>query len=137
MLFRSFIDPLCRDYCPTEAKRLSDAVRSMPATRRPAIVAVSVNVYGNGRRVLRQDRARWGLTPQWHWGIGRAAELERVWRDYHIEVAVHTKTIAGVTVHQIGHTEAAYVIDARGHQRALFLWPYSAAGVEQTLRALS
>jgi hypothetical protein len=35
------------------------------------------------------------------------------------------------------HTEAAYVIDAAGYQRAIFLWPYSAAAITQTLRSLS
>jgi hypothetical protein len=40
-------------------------------------------------------------------------------------------------VHTIAHTEGAYLIDAKGYQRALFLWPYGAAGVVQTLRTLS
>ena len=36
----TFIDPLCRNYCPLEARRLNDAVRSLPAGSRPAIVAI-------------------------------------------------------------------------------------------------
>ena len=48
-------------------------------------------------------------------------------------VLVTTKKIAGVTVHSILHTEAAYVVDATGYQRAIFLWPYSAAAVMRTL----
>jgi hypothetical protein len=52
-------------------------------------------------------------------------------------VLASTKTVAGIKVHTIAHTEAAYVIDARGFQRALFLWPYSADGVVRTLRALT
>jgi cytochrome oxidase Cu insertion factor (SCO1/SenC/PrrC family) len=133
----TFIDPLCRDYCPTEAKRLSDAVRALPAAERPAIVAVSVNVFGNAPRILREDRQKWHLSPAWRWGVGRSAELERVWHAYNIQVMSQTKKIAGVTVHQIGHTEAAYVVDARGHQRALFLWPYSTDGLVKALRTLS
>jgi hypothetical protein len=54
-----------------------------------------------------------------------------------VEVLVATKKVAGVTVHTIGHTEAAYVIDSKGYQRALFLWPYGADGVVRTLRTLT
>ena len=132
----TFIDPLCRDYCPTEARRLNDVVNAFPAGERPAIVAVSVNVYGNAREHLLQDVRKWKLGPEWRWAVGTEAQLARVWRDYDVQVLVSTKTVAGVKVHRIGHTEAAYIIDAHGDQRALFLWPYSAEGVVKTLRAL-
>ncbi|HZP72184.1 MAG TPA: hypothetical protein VFA97_02285, partial [Gaiellaceae bacterium] len=59
------------------------------------------------------------------------------WRKYLIGVRVTTKKIAGVTVHNIVHTEAAYVIDARGDERALFLWPFSAQDVRATLEQLA
>lgn len=133
----TFIDPLCRDYCPTEAQHLNDVVHSMPAGEKPAIVAVSVNVYGNARANLAEDARKWKLVPQWRWAIGSAAALGRVWSAYHVAVLATTKTVAGIKVHTIGHTEAAYVIDAQGFQRALFLWPYSADGVVRTLRALT
>jgi len=132
----TFIDPLCRDYCPLEVSHLSDVVRSFPAGSRPAIVAVSVNVNGNARQYLLQDAAKWKLVPQWHWGVGSESQLAGVWKRYHIGVLPMTKKVAGVTVHSIVHTEAAYVIDAAGYQRAIFLWPYSAAGVSRTLRSL-
>jgi len=132
----TFIDPLCRDYCPTEAQHLNDVVRSFPAAEKPAVVAVSVNVYGNKPATLAQDRRKWRLVSQWHWGVGGARQLSPVWQSYNIQVVTSTKKIAGVPVHTIGHTEAAYVVDANGWQRALFLWPYSADGVVKTLRAL-
>jgi cytochrome oxidase Cu insertion factor (SCO1/SenC/PrrC family) len=132
----TFIDPLCRDYCPLEAKHLNDVVRSFPAGSRPAIVAVSVNARGNARENLLQDADKWKLVPQWRWGIGSEAQLARVWKSYHIGVLVTTKKIAGVTVNSIMHTEAAYVVDAAGYQRAIFLWPYSAGAVTRTLKSL-
>jgi cytochrome oxidase Cu insertion factor (SCO1/SenC/PrrC family) len=132
----TFIDPLCRDYCPTEAQHLNDVVDAFPAASKPAIVAVSVNAYGNARSNLVQDRRKWKLRPQWHWAVGSDAQLARVWSRYNIAVLVSTKTIAGVKVRRIAHTEAAYVIDAHGDQRALFLWPYRADGVVQTLGSL-
>jgi cytochrome oxidase Cu insertion factor (SCO1/SenC/PrrC family) len=133
----TFIDPLCRDYCPLEARHLGDAVRSLPAGSRPAIVAVSVNVDGNAHRYLAQDAVKWKLPPQWRWGIGNEPQLSKVWTRYHIGVLPQTKKVAGVRVRSIVHTEAAYVIDAAGYQRAIFLWPYSAAAITQTLRSLS
>jgi cytochrome oxidase Cu insertion factor (SCO1/SenC/PrrC family) len=133
----AFIDPLCRDFCPLEAKQLDALVQRMPAAERPAIVAVSVNVYGNARENLLQDVAKWRLVPEWRWGVGSSDRLARVWRAYKIGVVATTKKIAGVTVHETSHTEAAYVVDRRGFMRAVFLWPYRASDVAGVLRALT
>ena len=133
----TFIDPLCRDFCPLEAQHLNHVATAFPQGSKPAIVAVSVNVYGNAHSILRQDALKWALVPEWRWAIGSPAALGRVWKAYHVGVVARTKTVAGVKVHTIGHTEAAYVIDANGYERALFLWPYSANGVVKTLRTLT
>jgi cytochrome oxidase Cu insertion factor (SCO1/SenC/PrrC family) len=133
----TFIDPLCRDYCPIEAQRLNAVASAFQQVSKPAIVAVSVNVYGNARANLLLDERKWKLTPEWRWAVGRLAILARVWNDYHVQVLATSKKVAGVTVHRIGHTEAAYVIDANGFERALFLWPYRAQDVVQTLRGLA
>jgi cytochrome oxidase Cu insertion factor (SCO1/SenC/PrrC family) len=133
----TFIDPLCRDFCPIEAQHLNDVVSAFPPASKPAIVAVSVNIYGNAHATLMLDARKWKLVPEWRWAIGHPSELSRVWAAYHVQVLATTKTVAGVKVHTIGHTEAAYVIDSKGYQRALFLWPYRADGVVRTLRTLT
>jgi cytochrome oxidase Cu insertion factor (SCO1/SenC/PrrC family) len=133
----TFIDPLCRNFCPLEAKQLNDLVRNLPARSRPAIVSVSVNVYGNARANLQDDVVKWRLGPQWRWAVGSGRELASVWRRYQIGVLVTTKRIAGVRVHEVSHTEAAYVVDRRGYERALFLWPFRAQDVSAALRRLS
>jgi cytochrome oxidase Cu insertion factor (SCO1/SenC/PrrC family) len=133
-LIVTFIDPLCRNFCPLEAKVLNDVVHRLPAAQQPAIIAVSVNVYGNARRYLLEDVRKWHLVPQWRWAVGRPAQLASVWKRYKIGVLATTKKIAGVTVHNITHTEAAYVIDRAGYERALFLWPFRSQDVEKTLR---
>jgi cytochrome oxidase Cu insertion factor (SCO1/SenC/PrrC family) len=132
----TFIDPLCRDFCPTEAQHLNTVVRSFPAAGKPAVVAVSVNTSGNTRPILREDAQKWGLVPQWSWGVGTPTALARIWRAYGIQVLVSTQKIAGVKVRRVAHTEASYVIDRNGFIRALFVWPYSAKGVVSTLRSL-
>lgn len=133
----TFIDPLCRDFCPLEAKVLNDVVARLPAAARPAIVAVSVNLWGNARKNLLLDGRKWRLPPEWRWGVGGASELASVWKRYRVAVLAEKKTIAGVTIHRITHTEAAYLVDASGHQRALYLWPFTAADVTRSLRQLA
>jgi len=133
----TFIDPLCRNFCPLEAKQLNALVRTLPASQRPAIVAVSVNVYGNARANLLQDVAKWRLVPEWRWAVGSPRQLAQVWRRYQIGVLATTKKIAGVTVHEITHTEAAYVVDRKGFERALFLWPFRAGDVSTVLRRVA
>jgi len=133
----AFIDPLCRNLCPLEAKVLNDVPAQLPASARPAIVAVSVNPWGQAPSNLRLDAEKWRLVPEWRWALGGYAPLARVWERYAIGVQVQTKTLAGVTVHQVAHTEAAYVIDAAGYERALFVYPYRSADVVSAVRRLT
>lgn len=132
----TFIDPLCRNLCPLEAQVLNDVDRQLPASQRPAILAVSVDIYGNARADLLQDVSKWNLVPQWRWGVGRPAQLAAVWKQYEIGVQVTTKKLAGITVHNITHVEAAYLIDGAGYKRALFVWPFTPQDVKQALRQL-
>lgn len=133
----AFIDPVCRNLCPFEAKVLNEATRSLPAGERPTIVAVSVNPWNQTPADLRLDAKRWRLVPQWRWALAGYAALAKVWQRYAIGVRVKTKTLAGVTVHQVDHTEAAYVIDPDGFERSLFIYPYRSEDVVSAVRRLS
>ena len=123
-LIVTFIDPLCRNYCPREASVLSQAVTRFGSAQ-PTIVAVSVDPWGDTQRNFREDAQHWRLANSWIWGTGNESSLAAVWRRYAIAVEVTKKTIAGITVRYITHTEAAYVIDGDGHERALLLWPFT------------
>ena len=133
----AFIDPVCRNFCPLEAKILNDTVAKLPAASRPTIVAVSVNPWNQTPADLRLDASEWHLVPEWRWALGSYRELSRVWQRYAIGVRVSTKTLAGVTVHEVEHTEAAYVIDGNGFERGLFLYPYHAQSVVDVVRGLT
>jgi cytochrome oxidase Cu insertion factor (SCO1/SenC/PrrC family) len=133
----TFIDPLCRNLCPLEAKTLDRVVAQMPAAQRPVIVAVSVNRYADARTNLLLDKTKWGLPSNWHWAVGAPAALARVWKDYAIGVSVATRTIAGIKVHRITHTEAAYLIDPKGYERALYLYPFLPQDVEHSLGSIA
>jgi cytochrome oxidase Cu insertion factor (SCO1/SenC/PrrC family) len=125
----TFVDPHCTTFCPRESLVIDDAVRALPAAQRPAIVAVSVDPTVQSSRVLRQQALRFRWLPQWRWAIGSQAALEKVWSAYHVAV-IPTKG-------DITHTELAYVVDAKGDERALLLWPFHAQSVSRAIASAS
>jgi protein SCO1 len=131
----TFIDPLCRDFCPREATILTQAAAQL-GRRGPAIVAVSVDPWGDSPANFRADAQHWRLAPGWRWGTGSYAKLARVWKSYYVGVEVANQTIAGVKVRRITHTGAAYLIDGSGHERALFLYPFTSSDVVNSARNL-
>ena len=133
----TFIDPVCTTLCPLEAKILDRVEQQLPGAQRPAVLAVSVNPWGDARHYFQADARKWRLGPSWRWVVGSRAQLAHVWQAYAIAVRIRRFRAVGVTTHRIDHTEAAYVIDRRGFERALFVYPFSAADVENTVRRLS
>jgi cytochrome oxidase Cu insertion factor (SCO1/SenC/PrrC family) len=131
----TFIDPLCRDFCPREASVLSEAAGALGKDA-PAVVSVSVNPWADSTRNLREDALHWKLAPGWRWGLGTQAELAPVWHDYGVAWEVATQRIAGVTIRKITHTGAAYLIDADGYERALFLYPFTTGQVVDATRKM-
>jgi cytochrome oxidase Cu insertion factor (SCO1/SenC/PrrC family) len=133
----TFIDPVCRNLCPLEAKILTSVERRLSGAERPAIVSVSVNPWADKPANFRTDARRWHLSPAWRWALGSQAQLAAVWRRYAIGVRVTTRKIAGVTLRTVEHTEASYLIDPAGYERALYLYPFTAADVAATARRLA
>lgn len=127
----TFIDPLCTTFCPIEAHVLDRLLARLPAAQRPAIVSVSVNRLGDNRRAYRHDARKWSLTSDWHWAVGSQAALAHVWKQYGIGVEVNPKT------KDVTHTEAAYLVDASGYERALYLWPFDSAALLRELHAVA
>ena len=125
----TFLDPQCTTFCPRESLVLNDAIRALPAGARPAVVAVNVNPPVREQAELQQEARRFRWLPQWRWAVGSARQLEAVWADYNIQV-IPAKD-------DIGHTEAAYLVDAHGDQRALFLWPFHATDIAAALKRLA
>ena len=132
----TFIDPLCRDFCPREASILTEAAATLGATA-PAIVSVSVDPSADTAKNFQGDAAHWKLGPTWRWGTGNYAQLARVWKRYDIGVEVARKTIAGVKVRYITHTGAAYLIDGDGDERALFVYPFTTNQIVSAAESLN
>jgi protein SCO1/2 len=124
----TFVDPHCTTFCPRESIVLNDALKRSGAADRPAVVAVSVDPKTTSQAVLRKEARRFKWLPQWRWATGSAGQLRAVWSSYHIQV------VPGAG--DIGHTEAAYLVDASGDQRALYLWPFTAGDIAAGLAQL-
>lgn len=125
----TFVDPHCTTFCPRESIVLDQAIRALPPAQRPDVVAVSVDPTVQSEQVLVKEARRFRWAPQWRWAIGSKAQLAAVWKRYGITVLP--------TPDDITHTEAAYVLDARGYQRSLLLWPFKATAVSRALAAAS
>jgi cytochrome oxidase Cu insertion factor (SCO1/SenC/PrrC family) len=128
---------LCRNLCPLEAHLLNQVVRRMPPARRPVILTVSVDVYADTRADLLQDARRWELVPQWHWAVGRPAQLAAVCKRYEISVSVATQRIGSTFIHDITHTEGAYIIDATRQSGRCSCGPSTPQDVKRALQHLS
>ncbi len=126
-----FFDSYCHQECPLEGRQLAAAELRLPAAQRPQLVVVSVNPKDSAASVARAVR-EWGLAgvAPWHWLMGTHAQLARIWAEYHISVS---PPIDG----DINHTEALYLIDRRGYERAGYLWPFASRFATYDLRALA
>lgn len=127
----TFFDSHCTQECPLEGRALAAAERSLPAAERPVLVAVSVNPQDTPASARAAAKA-WGLSAvaPFHWLMGTPASLRRVWSAYHIYVG---EAVNG----DIPHTEALYLIDARGDERSGYLWPFVSRSVTHDLTVLA
>jgi protein SCO1/2 len=126
----TFMDSQCHQECPLEGRALAAAFRMTPVAERPIVVAVSVNPWedtpGSARRAIK----RFGLAGfSWRWLLGSKAELEPVWKKYRIFV----RRTSG----DVEHTDALYLIDASGYERAGMVYPFLPGWVSTDLKTLA
>jgi cytochrome oxidase Cu insertion factor (SCO1/SenC/PrrC family) len=128
----TFFDSHCTQECPLEGRALAAAERSLPAAERPVLVAVSVNPAQDTPASARAAARAWGLSEvaPFHWLMGTATVLRRVWNEYHIYVG---KSVDG----DIPHTEAVYLIDSHGDERSGYLYPFASRFVSHDLTVLA
>ncbi len=124
----AFMDSLCKGACPLESAQLAAALRPLPYAARPQLLIVSVDLADSPRSIARAAR-KWHLPAGFAWLRGTPSELARVWRRYHIAVKV--------TKGDIAHSDAFYVIDRNGDERAGFLTPFSPGLLTRDLRRLA
>jgi cytochrome oxidase Cu insertion factor (SCO1/SenC/PrrC family) len=73
---------------------------------------------------------RFGLAGfRWRWLLGTKAQLAPVWRKYHIQVRR--------TTGDIEHTDAVYLVDSSGFERAGMVYPFLPNWVATDLKTLA
>lgn len=109
-----FMDPHCTDICPLVSKEFVDANKDLGASASKVVfAAVNVNqYYASVASMMTFSRAHNLVSiPSWHFFTGPTATLQRVWRDYGIDVsAPHPNA-------DILHTSLLYFIDPQGNER--------------------
>ena len=126
----AFTDSECTTICPlttvsmVEARDLlgaaGDQVQLLGIDANPKATAVS--------DVMAYSRSH-GMVSQWDFLTGSPAQLQAVWKAYHVYVQIQ----AG----QIDHTPALYVIDQRGREQKLYLTQMAYASVGQQAQVLA
>ncbi len=126
----TFMDSRCHQECPLEGRALAAAFRMTPAADRPTVVAVSVNPWEDTPASAREAIKRFGLSSySVRWLLGTKVELARVWKRYRIFV----RKAKG----DIEHTDALYLIDADGFERAGMVYPFLPVWVSTDLKTLA
>jgi protein SCO1/2 len=125
-----FMDSRCHQECPLEGRALAAGLRGVPGAQRPLIVVVSVNPWEDTRASARHAIERFGLASyDWRWLLGSRQQLEPVWRKFGIQV----RRARG----DIEHSDALYLIDSRGFERAGMVYPFLPSWVSGDLKALA
>ncbi len=110
----TFLDPVCTSDCPLIAQEFRQADQVLGARAHGvelvAIVANPLYRSVDYTRAFDQQERLTGL-PNWLYLTGSLAQLQQAWKNY--AIAAQILPAGGM----IGHSDVAYVIDARGHTR--------------------
>jgi len=110
----TFLDPVCTSDCPLIAQEFRQADQVLGArSSRVELVAIVANPLYRSVAYTRAFDEQERLTglPNWLYLTGSEAQLQQAWKNY--AVAAQVLSAGGM----IGHSDVAYVIDARGRTR--------------------
>jgi len=111
----TFLDPVCTSDCPLIAQEFRDADQVLGAkAKNVTLVAVVANPVYHSLAYTRAFDKQEGLAavPNWLYLTGSVPVLQQVWKHY--GVAAEIIPAGGMIL----HNDVAFVIDARGHERA-------------------
>jgi cytochrome oxidase Cu insertion factor (SCO1/SenC/PrrC family) len=129
-LILTFMDSHCHQECPLEGRALAAAFRLVPRVERPTVIAVSVNPWEDTPASAGRAIRRFGLAGfDWRWLLGSKRELEGVWKKYRIQVRRRRGDVE--------HSDALYLIDSHGFERAGMLYPFPPSWVSADLKTLA
>jgi protein SCO1/2 len=124
----TFLYTHCPDVCPLIAENLNLALRRLGSPR-VEVIAVSVDPKGDTAKAVTAYRRRMHLLPSFHYLIGSAAQLRRVWAAWHVS-AVQSKPDL------VDHVAYTALVDPTGKERLLYDASVRAAQVVHDLRLM-
>ena len=126
----TFLYTHCPDVCPLIAAQLDRAIGT-PVGRRAGlhVIAVSVDPERDTLAAVRRYAVTHRLAPSFHWGIGTRAQLERVWRAYHVAALPGPRGT-------VTHSTFEILVDPEGKERAIYDSTIKAAQLTGDLQQL-
>jgi len=126
----TFLYTRCPDICPLTAETLRQAQKQLGASDADQVlfVAVTVDPDHDTPAAVQAFAAAHGLERNFAYMIGSAAQLRTVWNAYGIRVVPDPSTP--------GHSDAIYLIDRQGRERALVHSDIGATDLLTDLRLL-
>ncbi len=128
----TFIDPECHQLCPLTTHSMVEALRILgpAAASQVQLLGIDANPLKTQVSDVADYTRTHDLEGRWRFLTGPRTQLEKIWRSYHVYVAVVNNDIE--------HTAIVMLIDKNGNERDIYSTPmsYSAGGDQaQTLAA--
>lgn len=126
----TFLYTRCPDTCPLTAAKLRQVRdRLGDDARHVSFVAVSVDPAGDTPEAVQRFVAAHGMSGSLRYLVGDAASLAAVWQRYGIASLPQEDDL-------VGHTDATFLIDRQGRERALLRSDLDVEILVRDLRAL-
>ncbi len=129
----AFIDPECTELCPLTTKSMVDALKMLGPTAASQVQLLGIDA--NPEKTQVADVAAYTreheLQGHWRFLTGSRTQLEKVWHEYHVYVAVKKNS------DDVVHESVVFVINQDGYESALYSTPMSYASVGEQARTLA
>ncbi len=133
----TFLYTSCADTCPLITNKLAQVHDEFgERAREIAFVIVSVDPQRDTVERAREYLSERGWQDKVVYLTGKQAELEPVWKDYHMGVIKMPPEKGAGGYYEVAHQDALYVIDKAGRERALMRQDFAPADLARNLQAL-
>ncbi len=121
----AFLDSRCTTICPVTSEEMVMAKHMLgeQAAAEVQLVAVDANPTATAVSDVYSYSKAHGVLHQWVFLTGGKSQLAKVWKDYHIYVAIQHGAI--------DHTPGVYILNAQGQERRLYLTQMAYNGLGQ------
>ena len=127
----TFIDPECTQICPLTTQSMVEALKILGPDMASQVQLLGIDANPLKTRV--EDVAAYTrahrLAGRWRFLTGSRAQLESVWRHYHVYVAA--------TDDDIEHDTAVFLLDGNGRERTIYTTPMSYQAVGNQAQSLA